>query len=53
MCWRKTAHALLKKAGSMGLDRHLFLLNADELDLSGLEDIYASVRKAWKLLQAT
>ncbi|KAL6481030.1 hypothetical protein MHYP_G00091100 [Metynnis hypsauchen] len=37
----------------MGLDRHLFLLNADELDLSGLEDFYTSVLKAWKLLKAT
>ncbi|KAL7872592.1 hypothetical protein SRHO_G00075750 [Serrasalmus rhombeus] len=53
LCWKETAHALLGKAGSMGLDQHLFLLSADELDLSGLEDFYASALKAWKLLKAT
>ncbi|KAL6465181.1 hypothetical protein MHYP_G00253140 [Metynnis hypsauchen] len=37
----------------MGLDRHLFLLNADELDRSVLEDFYTSVLKGRKLLQAT
>ncbi|KAL6482189.1 hypothetical protein MHYP_G00102690 [Metynnis hypsauchen] len=42
-----------RKAGSTGFDRHLFLLSADELDLSGLEDFYTSALKAWKLLKAT
>ncbi|KAL7838647.1 hypothetical protein AOLI_G00270510 [Acnodon oligacanthus] len=53
LCWKESAHALLRMAGRMGLDRHLFLLNADELDLSGLGDFYTSALKAWRLLEAT
>ncbi|KAL7884447.1 hypothetical protein AOLI_G00072170 [Acnodon oligacanthus] len=53
LCWKESAHALLRMAGRMGLDRHLFLLNADELDLSGLGDFYTSALKAWRLLKAT
>ncbi|KAL7869750.1 hypothetical protein AOLI_G00137380 [Acnodon oligacanthus] len=52
LCSKKSAHALLRKAGRMGLGRHLFLLNTDELDLSGLGDFYATALKAWKLLKA-
>ncbi|KAL6482131.1 hypothetical protein MHYP_G00102110 [Metynnis hypsauchen] len=53
LCWKETVHALLRKAGSTGFDRHLFLLSADELDLSGLEDFHTSALKAWKLPKAT
>ncbi|KAL7890945.1 hypothetical protein AOLI_G00004210 [Acnodon oligacanthus] len=53
LCWKESAHALLRIAGRIGLDRHLFLLNADELDLSGLGDFYTSAWKAWRLLKAT
>ncbi|KAI4891759.1 hypothetical protein NFI96_005207 [Prochilodus magdalenae] len=51
--WRETAHVLLRKAGNMGLDRHLFLLDTTGLDLSGLESFYASMLSAWTLLQHT
>ncbi len=31
----------------MGLDRHLFLMNIDKLDLTGLTSFYRSVLRAW------
>ncbi|KAI4890366.1 hypothetical protein NFI96_008163, partial [Prochilodus magdalenae] len=49
--WRATAHALLRKAGNMGLDQHVFLLDTTGLDLSGLESFYALMLSAWTLLQ--
>ncbi|KAL7846027.1 hypothetical protein AOLI_G00242190 [Acnodon oligacanthus] len=53
LCWKESVHALLRKAGRMGLDQDLFLFSADELDLSGLGDFYATALKAWRLLKAT
>ncbi len=34
--WARVACSLLRKAGSMGLDRHLFLMDTESVDLSGL-----------------
>ncbi|KAJ8013040.1 hypothetical protein DPEC_G00049180 [Dallia pectoralis] len=34
--WMDTACALMRKAGRLGLDKHLFLLKIDRVDLSGL-----------------
>ncbi len=42
-----TACALLRRAGSMGLDRHLFLMNINTLDLTSLTSFYRSVLRAW------
>ncbi len=34
--WAGVACSLLRKAGSMGLDRHLLLMDTESVDLSGL-----------------
>ncbi len=34
--WAGIACTLLRKAGNMGLDRHLFLMEMNKLDLTGL-----------------
>lgn len=49
VCWAEVACALLRRAGNMGLDRHLFLMDINRLDLSGLSLFYRSVLKLWSL----
>uniref|UniRef100_A0A3B1KAN1 Reverse transcriptase domain-containing protein n=1 Tax=Astyanax mexicanus TaxID=7994 RepID=A0A3B1KAN1_ASTMX len=53
LSWREIAYKLLQKAGNMGLDRHLFLMDLDGVNLSGLESFYSSVLKAWCMLRFT
>lgn len=46
--WSGVACALLRRAGGMGLDKHLFLLDIQNVDLTGLTSFYHSVFKAWR-----
>ena len=45
--WRETACALLRKAGGLGLDRHLLLMELEPTYTTGLTDFYATVLRAW------
>ncbi|XDV25251.1 hypothetical protein PO909_029197 [Leuciscus waleckii] len=45
--WAGIACTLLKRAGNMGFDRHLFLMDIERLDLSGLTSFYRSMLKTW------
>ncbi len=47
--WAEVACALLRRAGNMGLDRHLFLMDINRLNLSGLSLFYRSIPKSWTL----
>ncbi|CAM4641581.1 unnamed protein product [Leuciscus chuanchicus] len=49
--WAEVACSLLRRAGNMGLDRHLFLMDINKLDLTGLTPFYRSVLRAWTLLK--
>jgi len=49
--WAAIACTLLRKAGNMGLDRHLFLMDIKKLDLGGLTLFYRSVLQAWTLVK--
>jgi len=49
IAWSNTAVALLRKAGNMGLDKHLFLLNLNETTLADLSPFYRSVMEDWKV----
>lgn len=41
--WLTSAQLLLRRVGWLGLDKQLFLLNLDQVDLSGLVPFYSSV----------
>ncbi len=45
--WAGVACALLRRAGSMGFDRHLFLMDIEKLDLTGFTYFYRSMLRAW------
>ncbi len=47
--WAEVACALLIRAGNMGLDRHLFLMDINRLNLSSLSLFYRSILKSWTL----
>ncbi len=47
--WAEVACALLRRAGNMGLDRHLFLMDINRLNLSGLSLFCRSILKSWTL----
>ncbi len=49
--WAGIACTLLRKAGNMGLDRHLFLMEINKLDLAGLTPFYRSLFKVWTLFK--
>ena len=44
-----TACLLLRRAGCLGYDKHLFLLRAQSMDLTGLTPFYQSVVQAWQV----
>ncbi|KAK3509821.1 hypothetical protein QTP70_012405 [Hemibagrus guttatus] len=50
MSWKDRATVLLRKAGEMGLDKHLFLMKLHETDLVNLTPFYRSVLEAWRIL---
>ncbi len=45
--WREVAHGLLRRAGKMGYDRQLFLMDINKLELTGLSSFYKSMLRAW------
>lgn len=47
--WFNTAVVLLRRAGGMGLDKHLFLMKLEENELTDLTPFYKSVLEAWKV----
>uniref|UniRef100_A0A8C2X602 Reverse transcriptase domain-containing protein n=1 Tax=Cyclopterus lumpus TaxID=8103 RepID=A0A8C2X602_CYCLU len=47
--WTDTACVLLRKAGRLGYDKHLFLLQPQSVDLTGLTPFYQSVLQAWQV----
>lgn len=47
--WMDTAKALLRKAGGMGFDKHLFLMQLQEAAMVDLTPFYRSVLEAWKV----
>lgn len=49
--WAEIACALLRRVGNMELDRHLFLMDFNKLDLSGLSLFYRSLFKSWALFK--
>ena len=46
--WCDAARLLLKRSGSLGYDKHLFLLRSEDMDLTGLTPFYKSVIEAWQ-----
>uniref|UniRef100_A0A8D3BRM1 Reverse transcriptase domain-containing protein n=1 Tax=Scophthalmus maximus TaxID=52904 RepID=A0A8D3BRM1_SCOMX len=51
--WCDTARLLLRRAGRLGYDKHLFLLQLGDVDLTGLTPFYSSVLEAWQIFQVT
>ncbi len=47
--WMDTACLLLRRAGRLGLDKHLFLVQAHGMDFTGLTPFYQSVLQAWQV----
>ena len=47
--WMDTACLLLRRAGRLGYDKHLFLLRPQSMDLTGLTPFYQSVVQAWQV----
>ena len=47
--WTDTACVLLRRAGRLGYDKHLFLLQPQSVDLTGLTPFYKSVLQAWQV----
>ncbi|TWW81732.1 Transposon TX1 uncharacterized 82 kDa protein ORF 1 [Takifugu flavidus] len=48
--WTDMACLLLRKAGRLGYDKQLFLLQSQSVDLTGLTPFYQSVLKVWQVL---
>lgn len=51
--WAEVACNLLRKAGNMGLDRHLFLMDINRMDLSRLTVFYRSILTAWTVCRVS
>ncbi|KAI4871400.1 hypothetical protein NFI96_009402 [Prochilodus magdalenae] len=49
LSWMAVACALLRVAGRLGLDRHLFSLRLETVDLGGLTSFYLATIEAWQL----
>ena len=47
--WMDTACLLLRRAGRLGYDKHLFLLRPQSTDITGLTPFYQSVVQAWQV----
>ncbi|KAI3357946.1 hypothetical protein L3Q82_016322 [Scortum barcoo] len=48
--WMDTACVLLRRAGCLAYDKHLFLLQPQSLNLTGLTPFYQSVLQTWQVL---
>ncbi len=53
VCWFEIACALLRNAGIMALDHHLFLMNIENLNLTGLTTFYRSMLNAWEVFKVS
>lgn len=51
--WCDTVRLLMRRGGCLSYDRHLFLLDLEDVDLTGLTPFYSSVLQAWKFFRAT
>lgn len=51
--WCDTARILLRRAGRLGYDKHLFLLQLADVDLTGLTSFYSSVLQVWQIFKVT
>lgn len=49
--WADVACGLLRRGGWLGLDRHLFLMNLNDVELIELTPFYKSVLKSWSVLR--
>lgn len=49
--WLDTARLLLRRAGRLGYDKQLFLLQPEDVALAGLTPFYSSVLQAWQILR--
>ncbi|KAK3558316.1 hypothetical protein QTP86_016565, partial [Hemibagrus guttatus] len=47
IAWADTAYALLRRVEDLNYDKHLFVLNLREMDLSATTLFYQSVLRAW------
>ena len=50
LCWSAVARLLLWRAGGLGYDKQLFLLNSPQHKLTALTEFYTSVMDAWRTL---
>lgn len=46
--WEKTASAIMRRVGGFGLDKQLFLMNLEEINVSELTVFYRSMLQTWK-----
>lgn len=49
--WLDTARLLLRRAGRLGYDKQLFLLQPEDVILAGLTPFYSSVLQAWHIFR--
>ncbi len=48
LIWAQTAKMILQKAGGLKLDRHLFLMELEKMNLSGVTSFYRSMLYSWR-----
>jgi len=48
LVWSQTAKAFLQKAGGLGLDKHLFLMNLERINMSELSHFYRTLLHSWR-----
>lgn len=46
--WAQTAKIMLQKAGGLKLDQHLFLMELEKVNLSGITSFYQSMLHSWR-----
>ncbi len=48
VAWAHTARLILKNAGGLGFDKHLFIMDLEKVNLSKITLFYKSVLQSWK-----
>lgn len=48
LAWAHTARLILKNAGGLGLEKHLFIMDLEKVSLSEITPFYKSVLQSWK-----
>lgn len=51
--WGKTASAIMRRVGGFGLDKQLFLMKLEEMNLSELTVFYRAMLQTWKTVLRT